>query len=87
MNKNDRRYLHTWESYKAAVNSEEFNMGLIEGMKRMGARRVRCARCGKKLSIKIAVALYGNVYHSVCGMKEYEEAVHKHFEKGKLLPA
>lgn len=83
----DRRYLHTWAAYKAAVKNEEFEMKLIEAMQQMGAKRVRCARCGKKLSLKIAVAFQGNVYHSVCGMKEYEQAVHKHFEKGELLPA
>lgn len=87
MTKHDRRYLHTWEAYKKAVNNEEFEMKLIEAMQRMGAKRVRCARCGKKLSLKIAVAFQGNVYHSVCGMKEYERFVYKQFEKGELLPA
>lgn len=87
MTKNDRRYLHTWASYKAAQKSDEFDFRLIEGMQKMGAKRGRCERCGKKLSLKIAVALDGKVYHSVCGMLEYEKRVHKYFKEGKLLPA
>ena len=87
MTKHDRRYLHTWQAYKAAQRSEEFDMDLIEAIKRMGVHRVRCEKCGKKLSVKLAVGFRGSVYHSVCGMKIYERYVYETMERGELLPA
>lgn len=87
MTKHDRRYLHTWAAYKAIQKSPDFDGQLIEAVKRMEVNRVRCERCGKKLSVKIAVALNGYIYHSVCGMKVYEEHVRETMEKGELLRA